>query len=90
MPDFIRSMLSAKLGCINLQRRGYRLVIMAPGPRIAVHLKTIADWLAARKVRVLVAGTLPLTQEAVTGGIVKMKARRNKGKYVLTVADAPQ
>ena len=84
LSDFMRAMFSQS--CFNIQRRNFRIVIMAPNAELAPQLAQLGDWVVQKKVRVIVDSTVPFTAEGVTQGYDKVLSRRPRGKVVVVMA----
>ena len=80
--DFIRMMVS---GCINWQRRGFRLMITEFDAKAAADLALVGQWVSEKKVRVVMDGSVAFTEEGLYQGYDRMLARRNKGKVTATL-----
>lgn len=79
--DFTRSILS-KLLRINLQRRNFAIFLARnDGPGLA----RIVDWVASKKMKVIIDSQVPFTEAGVHSAFDKLKSRRTKGKIVVGV-----
>lgn len=84
MSDFARAMFS---GCINLQRRNFRILINVPTPQTSQELARIAAWVAEKKLKVIIDSTLPFTAAGIAEGYDKIVSRRPRGKIVVVMTE---
>ena len=80
MSDFVRAMFSAS--CFNIQRRNFRILVLAPDAKIAPDLTQVGEWVAQKKVKVVVDSTVPFTAQGIEDGYSKILSRRPRGKVV--------